>query len=148
MQTLEDKGYIFGMTYTGLSGVRWNNDHTCTEIILDAEGNVNEHTIAYGRTLDKAIRLLRTALLPKIKTSHPVDPKTGKLPVGVIKNFEDIGDTVLGDMILRKEITDGKTTVDPDSDLVVEKNLGTDFTIVPYGSVGEIKGSINLKTNV
>lgn len=148
LQTLENKGYIFGITYPGLSGVRWNNDHTCAGIVRDAEGNVNEHTIAFGRTLDKAIRLLRTALLPKVKTSHPVDAKTGKLPIGVIKNFEGIGNTVLGDMIARREITDGQTIVDPDSDLVIAKTLRVKFRIVPFGSIGEISGTINLKNNL
>jgi hypothetical protein len=148
LQTLEDKGYIFGVSYPGLDGVRWNNDHTCTEIIRDAEGNVNEHSIAYGRTMDKAVRLLRVALLPKIKTSHPVDAKTGKLPIGVIKNFEGIGNTALGGMVSRKEITDGVTIVDPESDLVINKTLNVKFRIVPYGSINEIKGTVNLKTNL
>ncbi|WP_027391783.1 DUF2586 family protein [Aquimarina latercula] len=148
LQTLEDKGFIFGLSYTGLDGVRWNNDHTCTEIVRDSEGNVNEHTIAFGRTLDKAKRLLRTALLPKVKSTHPVDPTTGKLPVGVIKNFEGIGNTELGRMVAAKEITAGVTIVDPNSDLIVEKTLKVDFRIVPYGSIGEIFGTINLKTNI
>lgn len=148
LQLLEDKGYIFGVTYPGLEGVRWNNDHTCVKIIRDVEGNVNEHSIAYGRTLDKAIRLLRTALLPKVKGSHPVDPKTGLLPIGVIKNFEGIGDTIIGGMISRKEISDGETLVDPASDLVVEKLLRIKFRIVPYGSINEIQGTVNLKTNL
>ena len=148
LQTLEDKGYIFGVTYPGLDGVRWNNDHTCAEIIRDAEGNVNEHTISFGRTLDETSRNLRTSLLPKVKTSHPVNSKTGKLPIGVIKNFEGIGDTVLGDMVSRKEISDGQTIVDPESDLIVDKTLKIKFRVVPYGSINEIRGTVNLKTNL
>ena len=148
LQTLEDKGYIFGTTYTGLAGVRWNNDHTCCKIVRDAEGNVNEHTISYGRTLDEAGRNIRRALLPKVKTSHPVDAKTGKLPVGVIKNFEGIGDSALGDMVSRREISEGQTIVDKDSDLVVKKELKTKFNVVPYGQIGSIESTINLKTNL
>ncbi|MDC9722369.1 MAG: DUF2586 family protein [Urechidicola sp.] len=148
LQTLEDKGFIFGVTYNGLDGVRWNNDHTCTEVIIDNEGNINEHTIAYGRTHDKARRVLRTALLPKVKTKQPVNPKTGKLPIGVIKYFENLGDTVLGDMETRREISVGKTTVDPDSDLITEKLLKVKFRIVPYGNVNAIEGTSNLKNSL
>lgn len=148
LETLNSKGYIFGIKYIGIDGVRWNDDHTCTEIIVDAEGNVNEHTIAYGRTHDKARRLLRVALLPKVKSNQPVDPKTGKLPVGVVKNFEKIGDTVFSDMEKRKEISFGKCTVDPNSDLLVEKILKVKFRIIPYGNVGEIIGTSNLKTSL
>jgi hypothetical protein len=148
LQTLDTKGYIFGVEYEGIDGVRWNDDHTCTPIIVDADNNVNEHTIAYGRTHDKARRLLRTALLPKVKTTQPVDPKTGKVPVGVIKYFEKIGDGVFDDMKRRKEISYGKMTVDPDSDLVVAKELRFSDEIIPYGTVGKITGTSNLKTQM
>ena len=148
LQTLDTKGYIFGYEYEGLSGVRWNDDHTCTPIIVDADNNINEHTIAYGRTHDKARRLLRATLLPKVKTVQPVDPKTGKVPVGVVKYFENIGDSVFGDMEKRREISYGKVTVDPNSDLVVEKVLKLSDEIIPYGSVGKISGTSNLKTKL
>lgn len=148
LQILEDKGFIFGVTYSSLSGVRWNDDHTCVEIIQDAEGNINEHTIAYGRTHDKARRVLRSELLKKIKTSQPVNPKTGKLPPGVVKYFENLGDQVFKDMEAAKEISTGKTTVDPNSDLLVAKLLSVGYEIVPYGNVGKILGTSNLKTSI
>jgi hypothetical protein len=146
---LEGKGYLFPIREIGLSGLRWNNDYTCVEQIVDAEGNINEHTIAYGATIDKAARLLRTALLPKVKTVQPVDPKTGKLPVGVVKYFEGLGDTVFENMEAAGEISKGKTTVDPDSNLVTgDKALIISFELVPYGTIGKIKGSINLKNSL
>lgn len=148
LQTLEDKGYVFGLEYTGLAGVRWNNDHVCAPIIIDAEGRINEHTIAYGRTLDKSARLLRTAYLPKVKTTQPVNPETGKLPTGVVKYFDGIGDTVLGDMVKNGEITAGITFTDPESDLLVEKVLKVKWDIVPYGSIGSIEGTLNLNQSI
>lgn len=148
LDTLDEKGYIFGMTYPGIAGVRLNNDHVCTPLEKDREGNINEHTIAYGRTLDKAVRLLRAAYLPKIKSTHPIDPKTGKLPVGVVKNFEGIGDAVLADMISAREISAGKTYVDAHSDLIGEKVLKVQFRIIPYGAINAISAEINLKTSL
>lgn len=147
LQALEDKGYIFAMKYN-LPGFRFNNDHTCTPIIIDAEGNVNEHTIAYGRTHDKVRRELRKRLLPKVKTKQPVDPKTGKLPIGVVKYFEGLGDDLFDEMVAATELSAGKTYVDPDSNLIVDKVLKVKFRAVPYGNVGEIKGTSNLKTNL
>lgn len=148
LQTLEDKGYIFGVEYDGLAGVRWNNDHTCTPIIIDAEGNINQHTISYGRTFDKAKRQLRIALLPKVKTAQPVDPATGKLPPGVVKYFDGIGNGVFSEMLKRSEISLGVTVTDPTSDLVIEKILRQTFKVVPYGYANEIQGTLNLKRNV
>lgn len=148
LQTLENKGYIFGFVYAGMEGVRWNNDHTCVEIIQDSEGNINEHTIAYGRTHDKALRLLRTALLPKVKKTYPVDPANGQLPIGVQKYFEGIGNEVFEGMRKRKEISSGRMFVDATSDLITEKVLKTTFKLVPYGTIGEITGTSNLKTSL
>ncbi|HAP94544.1 MAG TPA: hypothetical protein DCP54_02090, partial [Chryseobacterium sp.] len=148
LQTLEDKGYIFGVTYTGMAGVRLNNDHVCAPVVLDADNNINEHTIAFGRVGKKARRGLRSAYLPKVKTNWTVDESTGKLSPGTIVALEDIGDNVFADMVKRGEITYGNTTVDPNSDLIVEKILKVSYVIVPKGSIGEISGFINLKTQI
>ncbi|CAA0152823.1 conserved hypothetical protein [Tenacibaculum maritimum] len=148
LQTLEDKGFIFGVEYTGLAGVRFNNDHTCAEIIVDQDNSTNEHSIAYGRVNDKAVRSLRSVYIPKVKTDWAVNPKTGKLPPGVVVALEDLGDAVFENMEKRGEITFGKTAVDKNSDLLIEKVLKVGYNIVPKGGIGEIKGIINLKTKV
>lgn len=148
LTTLDGKGFVFGLTYAGYAGARWNSDHVCAPVVLDAEGNMNEHTIAYGRTADKAVRGLRTALLEELKTVHPTDKKTGLLPVGVVSHFEGIGDGVFADMEDATEITAGKTTVDPTSDILIEKELKVAFAVVPYGSVNAINGTLNLKTSI
>lgn len=144
LQTLEDKGYVFGIAYPGLAGIRVNNDHVCAPIKIDAEGNINEHTIAYGRVVDDSVRQLRTAYLPKIKKTYPVDQQ-GKLPTGVRVSLETIGDNIFTDMQNAVEISSGKTTVDPDSDLLVAKELKVSFNVQPTGVLGFLNGTINLK---
>ncbi|MDT8346660.1 MAG: DUF2586 family protein [Flavobacteriaceae bacterium] len=147
LQSLEDKGYIFGMTYTGLGGVRINNDHVMAPVILDADGNINEHSIALSRTVDDAIRQLRSVYLPKVKKTYQLNSE-GKLPEGVRVSLESIGDQVFNDMERAGEISFGKTTVDPDSDLLVAKVLKIRYRIVPTGTIGEISGTINLKNEI
>ncbi len=144
LQTFEDKGYVFGITYPGLAGVRINNDHVCAPIVIDAEGNMNEHTIAYGRVMDDCVRQLRTAYLPKIKKTYPVDAQ-GKLPTGVRVSLEAVGDNIFTDMTNAVEISAGKTIIDPDSDLLVEKELIVSFDLQPTGVLGFLNGTINLK---
>ena len=144
LQTFEDKGYIFGLAYSGLAGVRINNDHVCAPAVIDSEGNMNEHTIAYGRVMDDASRQLRTAYLPKIKKTYPVD-QAGKLPTGVRVYLEGIGDDIFTDMKNAVEISSGKTIVDPDSDLLVAKELKVSFNLQPTGVLGYLNGTINLK---
>ncbi len=148
LQTLENKGYIFGLTYTGMAGVRLNNDHVCAPVIIDDDNNINEHTIAYCRTGKKARRILRTAYLPAVKKSYPVNEVTGKLSPGVVVALADIGDKKFADMQRAGEISSGKTYIDRDSDLIVSKILNVGFKIVPEGNVGEINGTVNLKTQL
>ena len=149
LSTLDDKGYIFPISYPGYAGKYWNNDHTCTPVIQDENGNVNEYSISYGRTHDKAARTLYLSLLPRVKSTQLVDKKTGLLPVGVVKDFEGVGDLVLGKMERAGEISGGKTVVDATSHLLVPpKELRIGFTLQPTGTVDVIKGTINLKTTI
>jgi hypothetical protein len=146
LQTFENKGYVFGMTYAGMDGVRLNGDHVCAPIIIDSEGNMNEHTIAYGRVMDDCVRQIRTAYLPKVKKTYPVNQE-GKLPTGVRVSLEAIGDHIFDDMEKAVEISSGKTTIDPDSDLLIAKELKVAFNVQPTGVLGYLNGTINLKAN-
>jgi hypothetical protein len=145
----DDKGYIFAIAYTGITGFRWNNDHVCAPEIVDVDGFMNEHTIALGLTMAKAARELRKKLLPRVKTVVPVDETTGLLPIGMIKYFEGIGNSAFDEMAGRGEISGGETIVDPNSDLLTgDKELKVSFIAVPTGTIGAINGTINLKTSL
>lgn len=146
LQDYNDKGYIFGISYTGITGVRWNDDHVCAPVIIDADGNMNVHSIALSATLNKLARLIRLYLLPKVKTTVPVDTETGKLPVGIVKYFEGIGNQAFIEMLAAGEISGGQVIVDPDSDLMTgDKELITKFNLVPIGTIGQISATINVK---
>lgn len=145
LQTFEDKGYVFGLKYAGGAGIRINNDHVCAPIIIDSEGNLNEHTIAYGRVMDDCARQLRTAYLPKVKKTYAVNDD-GKLPTGTRVALETIGDTIFKDMKTAVEISNGKTTIDPESDLIIAKELKVSFNVQPTGVLGYLNGTINLKS--
>ncbi|MEG1199336.1 MAG: hypothetical protein RSD53_08095, partial [Algoriella sp.] len=62
--------------------------------------------------------------------------------------LEQIGDDVFADMQNSNELSLGKTTIDPDSDLLVKKELIVNFVIVPMGTLGEITGTINIKNSL
>ena len=58
-------------------------------------------------------------------------------------------DEVFGVMAAEGKITAGKTTVDPNSDLLISpRELKVSFVLVPTGQIDEIKGTINLKTSI
>ena len=145
----DTKGYVFGVTYTGISGVRWNGDHVCSPATVDHNGYMSISTIGQGATINKAARLLRGRLMPKIKSTVPVDSKTGLLPAGMVKYFENIGDEAFGQMAKAGEVSDGKSFVDPTSNLLTgSKALNVSFVVVPTASINAIVGTITLKTSI
>ena len=149
LSDLDNKGYVFGLSYTGITGIRWNNDHVCAPATVDDDGYISISTLGHAATINKAARMLRIRLLPKLKTTVPVDSETGYLPVGVRKYFENLGDTAFERMFNDGEISDGKSTVDPLSQLLTgDRELRVSFTVVPTATIGKIKGTLNLKTTV
>lgn len=145
LETLNEKGYVFPIKYQGLSGYWWNDGHVCAPIILDDEGNMNQHMIYYSHTMDESKRNLRRVFLPEVK--KPVQLEDKKLPKGMIGFYDAIGDAEFDRMASpgTNLISEGKTYTNPDSDLLIAKVLDVDFAVVPTGMINEIKGTINLK---
>lgn len=146
LETLNAKGYVFPIRYQGLSGYWWNDGHVCAPIVLDALGNINQHTIYYSHTMDETKRALRLTYLPEVK--KPVQLEDGKLPAGMVGYYNAIGDNQFNLMAGNSLISEGKTDTDANSDLLIEKTLYINFAVVPTGSVNEIIGTINLKNQV
>ena len=145
LETLDEKGYCFPIRYTGVSGYWWNDGHVCAPIVVDKAGNMNQHTIYYSHTIDMCKRGLRIALLPEVK--KPVPLEGGKLVSGMVDYYNKLGDSVFNSMASKGLISEGKTEVDPDSDMLVDKVLRVSFSVIPTGMVNEIVGTINLKNN-
>lgn len=145
LETLNDKGYVFPIRYQGLSGYWWNDGHVCSRVVIDAAGNMNQHTIYYSHTMDQAKRALRLVYLPEVKAT--VQLEDGKLPAGMVGYYNAIGDGVFGALAGKRLISEGSTAVDPDSDLLIEKVLNVGFSVIPTGCVNEIVGTINLKNS-
>lgn len=143
LETLNDKGYVFPIKYQGLSGYWWNDGHVCAPIIIDDEGNMNQHMIYYSHTMDESKRNLRRVFLPEVK--KPVQLEDKKLPKGMLGYYNATGDAEFDRMAGNSLISEGKTYTNADSDLLIEKVLEIDFAVVPTGMVNEIKGTINLK---
>jgi len=148
LQTLNDKGYIFPISYNteAVSGLRWNGDHTCVEIRVDADGNINDHMIFYARTLNEVSRSLRNVLLQSVKRRMPANTSTGKLTSGSVKLLEADGNKVFELYQQAGFISGGRTIVDANSDLVTPpKTLFADFEVVPTLILDNIAGTVRLK---
>jgi len=146
--TLDDKRGIFPITYPLSDGIYWNNDYTCVTPETDEDGFINENTIHYGRTADKAARVLYAALFNDIKSTQKVDPTTGKLSIGTIHYFKGKCENRI-DREMSNQISGRSVYVDPDSDLIAPpKTLNISFTIVPDGSADTIKVNLGLAKSI
>jgi hypothetical protein len=150
VDTLVTKGYIFADTYgSGVSGYRWSGDATCSPVIIDAEGNMNEHKITYSRTMIHLSRELRSRMLPEVRKVKPVDPNNGKMAPGVIEYLNGKGNDVMEDFKAKGWITEGAVATDPDSDILTPPYaVDMSFAAVPYGTIGIINGTVNLKKQI
>lgn len=148
--TLNTKGYIFPITHYGASGLRWNGDATCTQIVVDEDGNINEHTIYYGRTMDAAAMRLKAYLVKLVKKVVAVNTKTGKLPTAVLKQLNASANKVIFDrMTTEGLISGGSTTFDSTSNVQPPNSLlKANFDIVPTAIIDGVAGTVYLKKSV
>ena len=146
LETLNDKGYIIPVRYQGIAGYWFNDGPTIAPVVIDVQGNMNQHMIYYSHTIDECIRALRRVYLPEIK--KPVPLENSLLPIDMLEYYNAIGDGVFERFKSAGLISDGKTTVDPLSDLLGNKTLNVQFTVVPTGTINELIGTINLKTSL
>ncbi|WP_343697112.1 DUF2586 domain-containing protein [Flavobacterium sp.] len=135
---LNEKRYIFTQTHTGLAGVYFNDSHTCTT------GTSDYAYIENNRTINKATRLLRTALLPKLASPVLVDID-GKLPQSVSKNFEGLCRSALETMVANQEVSAFDVYVDPKQNILATSELKVKAEITPIGTARKIMVDLGFK---
>lgn len=145
LDVLDQKGYVFPIKYTGMAGYFWNNGHTCAPVVIDADGNMNQHTIYYSHTFNMAKRALRIAFLPEVKKVQELE--LGMLGASLVAYYNEVGDSAFDVLSAKGLISKGSTNTSADSDLLVAKQLDVEFGVVPTGCVDLIKGTLNLKNS-
>jgi hypothetical protein len=97
--------YIFLRKLDGLTGTYFNDSHTSTSATSDY------CYIENVRTIDKAIRMQRAALLPALNSNLRLN-SDGTMTDGTIAYLESLGNQALEQMIRDEEISAGSTTID------------------------------------
>ncbi|MBF7092887.1 DUF2586 family protein [Flavobacterium sp. ALJ2] len=138
LRELNEKRYIFVKTHTGLPGLYFNDSHTCTT------GTSDFAYVENNRTINKATRLLRTALLPKLASPVLVDID-GKLPQSVSKNFEGLCRSALEGMVANQEVSNFDVYVDPKQNILATSELKVKAEITPIGTARKIMVDLGFK---
>jgi len=124
---INTNGYVFLVKHIGLSGTYFNDAHTCAPITSDYAYLEN------NRTMDKAIRGVRTYALPQLNGPVKVDPTSGKLDITTVKYIEDMCNQPLVQMARDGELSGYKVVIDPDQDVLATSELAIAIANVPLG---------------
>jgi len=139
LKSFDEAKYIFTRTHIGVSGVYFNDSHTCTAPTSDFT------FIEANRTINKAARIARTALLPKVNSPVLVDPDTGTLPPSTVKGFESLCRAALERMLSNEEVSAIDVFVDPQQDILADSILKIQIEIVPLGTARRIVVDLGFK---
>jgi hypothetical protein len=137
---LDAKHYIFLRKLVGLDGSYFSTDHTA------ATGDYSR--IALVRTIDKAIRNVRTALLPFVNSPVVVDRNTGKLTLDTVRSYEAVGQKQLDLMQANGEVSGGLVTIDPNQNVLATDEIKVKIEIVPVGTATSIKVYIGFVSKI
>lgn len=136
IETLDETGrYLFFVTYCGLSGSYFNDNHT-----MDAPTSDYAY-INTVRTMDKAVRGIRTYLLPELGGTLYIDADTGKLQAYTVEHLTTVANKQLEDMEKAGELSGFLAEVDPEQNVLATSSVEI---VVKQVEVGVMR-KINLK---
>ena len=129
---LDSYGWIFLLKEIGLSGSYFNDSHTCVPLTSDYA------YIELNRTIDKAIRDLRTFVTPALGSPVKIDATNGTISEDSISFFETLCQRALEAMQNNGEISDYSVIIDPTQDVVSTSTLTIAVEIIPIGVARKI----------
>jgi len=143
-------GYILGVKEIGLNGTFFNDSYTCTT------GTSDYAYIERQRTMDKAVREVRAALLPKLSGPLYLDASTGKLSKASIEEYKSAAFNGLEVLANREEISvdengllpAASVTIDPDQDILGTSKIVVGIAVVPVGVARTIEVNISFAVSV
>lgn len=142
LDELDKKRFLFMIKQVGLSGAYFNDSHTMDVATSDYA------YIEAQRTMDKAIRGIRTYLLPHLSSPIYVDPQTGKIDPGTSKFLEAVAGTALEAMEAAGELSGYKVEIDPDQNVLATSEVEFVIKKVQVGVMRKIKVKIGYTTKL
>lgn len=117
IDALDAKRYLFMVTQPGQAGSYMNDSHTMDSAISDYAA------IESVRTMDKAVRGVRTYVVPELGGNVYVDAETGKLAAHSVAHLETTANHALEDMERAGELSGYKVEIDPEQDVASSSAL-------------------------
>ncbi len=142
IEVLDSARYIFFVTYAGISGSYISDSNTMDSATSDYS------QIENVRTMDKAVRGIRTYLIPELGGNVYIDSDTGKLQSYTVSHLETVANKALEDMEKAGELSGYKVEIDPDQNVLSSSTVEFVIKQVAVGVMRKIKIKIGFAKSV
>lgn len=141
ISSLDALGYIFTKKHIGIEGSYFNDSHTAVALTSDFA------YIENNRTFNKAIRGLRTFILPQL--ASPVDLNAdGTLTESLIGYYETLCSRALEVMQRDGELSAFSVTINPAQNVLSTSTLYISVSIVPKGVARNIVVNVGFTLSI
>lgn len=131
IDAIDGKGYVFLKKYVGISGSYFDNPYTAIATTSDYS------RINNNRTINKAVRGLRTYLLPSIASPIKIN-SDGTISEDVISFFETQCARALDVMVRDGELSAFSVEINPAQNVLSTNQITVNVSLVPVGTADEI----------
>lgn len=142
IEQLDAARYLFLVTHVGQAGSYVNDSHTMDSATSDYA------MIESVRTMDKAVRGIRTYLIPELGGNVYIDPDTGKMQPYSVSHLETTANKALEDMEKAGELSGYKVEIDPEQDVLSTSTVEIVVRQVAVGVMRKIKVKIGFAKSV
>lgn len=142
VEQLDGGRYLFFVTHVGQAGSYVNDSHTMDSAISDYA------MIESVRTMDKAVRGVRTYLIPELGGNIYIDADTGKMQAYSVSHLETTANKALEDMEKAGELSGYKVEIDPEQDVLSTSEVEIVIRQVAVGVMRKIKVKIGFAKTV
>lgn len=134
--------WTFIKTHIGISGTYYVDDKTC---VIDSSPYA---ALENNRTIKKAIRNVRTALLPQLSGPIPVDSVTGKLTQDYIAYITTLANAPLAQMEKDGDLSGYEVIINPSQNVLSSSTVTVTLQLVPIGVSRQFTVNIGFVTKV
>lgn len=139
---LDELGYIYAGTFSGYGGVFLSDSHTCTEVSSDY------CYIERNAIWNKAARIIRNVLIPRVRSKVEADPATGYIKHTTITDWDGRVRSALETMKAAGNVADFDIYIDPKQAAVSTQPFNVRVKLVADGVVHEFEVDLGYTTKI
>lgn len=142
LKAIMEKGYIVAASYEGYPGFFFENSYTAVEQTSDFA------FIENNRVWNKAARIIRETLLPRVKSKVKKDPTTGYIASTTVSYWQTLLEKNLNRMVVEDDISGFQVSIDHKQIVNSTEPVKVKALIVADGIVHEFEVAVGLTNNI